>query len=206
MWPDWRGETAVIVATGPSASSAPLLEAKGRARVIVIKSSWLLAPWADALYGCDRGWWIENRGAPKFKGLKFSPSPTVCKVCKDVTLVRLVAKAQILTHEIGKVGCGRHSGGGHSGFHAINLAVQFGAKRIVLVGLDMTANQNAMHWHKELQTGRRVDPKGMRECREAMDGCAPQFAALGVQVINVSPVSELKAYPRMGLIEAISLQ
>lgn len=201
-WPDWKNETAVIVATGPSASSAPSIKAKGLAHFIVIKSSWRLAPWADVLYGCDKGWWIENRGVPQFKGLKICPSPTVCKVYRDVALIRLVARAEILIRQMGTIGCGLRTGGGHSGFHAINLAVQFGAKRIVLVGFDMQLDRGA-HWHADT-VQRRKDDKGMAECRDALDGCAPQFAALGIEVINASPVSALKAYPKMGLMEAIA--
>lgn len=201
-WLDWSGETAVIVATGPSAKDAPLIEAKGIAqvRMIAVKASWELAPWADVLYGCDKGWWIENRGVPKFKGLKASASPTVCKVYQDIRLVRLVSRAEILTGEIGRIGCGLRSGGGHSGFHAINLAVQFGAKRIVLVGFDMRIDLGS-HWHGA--KARRKNASEMQECRCALDGCASQFASLGVDVINASPVSALKAYPKMGLMEAI---
>jgi hypothetical protein len=46
--------------------------AKGRAKVIAINNSWRLAPWADALYGCDYTWWHANRGVPEFAGLKIS--------------------------------------------------------------------------------------------------------------------------------------
>lgn len=203
-WPDWQGATAVIVATGPSAKDARLREIKGRARIIAIKSSWHLAPWADVLYGCDRGWWIDQRGVPQFKGMKISASPTVSKVYKDIKLISLVTREKILTDEVGKVGCGLRTGGGHSGFHAINLAVQFGAKRIILVGLDMRLDKGA-HWHAHVSgTRRRLDAKIMEECRQALDRCAPQFAALGVEVINASPVSALCAYPKRDLLEALN--
>jgi hypothetical protein len=69
MWPNWAGETAVIVGTGPSAKDAPLELARGRAKVFVIKGSYKLAPWADALYGLDQGWWIAHQGVPQFQGL-----------------------------------------------------------------------------------------------------------------------------------------
>jgi hypothetical protein len=72
-WPDWTGETAIIIGTGPSATECDLAAVEGRARVFAIKSSWRLAPFADALYGLDKGWWVANRGVPQFKGWKFSP-------------------------------------------------------------------------------------------------------------------------------------
>lgn len=201
-WPDWSGETCVIVATGPSAC-VPLEEAKGKARVIAIKTSWKLAPWADALYGCDKPWWMANQGVPEFRGLKFSPSPTASKLYPAVTLVKLVPKAEILTGEIGRIGCGLRSGGGHSGFQALNLAVQFGVRRIILVGFDMTLDRGE-HWHPHaVGTKAKKDRKGMTECRVALDQCAPQLSRLGVEVINAAPQSALVNYPKMDFRDAI---
>lgn len=184
-WPDWRGQTAVIVATGPSIHDEKFAEAKGLARFIAIKKSWHLVPWADVLYGSDRGWWFTNEGAKEFKGLKVSASPAVATRYRDVRHVRLVKGVRIIEAPIGTVGCGAISGGGHSGFHAINLAVQFGARKIVIVGFDMTSALRAP-WCKE------------------MDACAEQFKALGVTVINASLDSLLKSYEKRGLLEAIA--
>lgn len=184
-WPDWRGQTAVIVATGPSIVDEKFAQAKGLARFIVIKKSWHLVPWADVLYGSDRGWWFANEGVKEFRGLKISASPAVSTRYRDVRHVRLVKGTKIIETPIGTVGCGARSGGGHSGFHAINLAVQFGSRKIVIAGFDMTAALRAP-WCKE------------------MDACAEQFRAMGVQVINVSPASLLKNYEKRGLMEAIA--
>jgi hypothetical protein len=200
-WPDWHGETAIIVATGPSATDFDLAEAQGKARFIVIKSSWRLAPWADALYGCDRGWWLANAGAPWFHGLKITASPTVAKVYPEVRRIKLVARAEILTEEMARIGCGLRTGGGHSGFHAINLAVQFGAKRIILVGMDMIGHR---HWHDAENFAIRRDEKQMRECREALDGCAPQLERLGIRVLNTSMDSALRNYPKVTVGEALA--
>lgn len=202
-WPDWTGATCVIVATGPSAAGVPLEAAQGKSKVIAIKTSWQLAPWADALYGCDKPWWIAHQGVPQFKGRKFSPSPTVSKVYPDVMLVRLVPRAQIITGEIGRIGCGLRTGGGHSGFQAINLAVQFGARRIVLVGFDMSLSRGA-HWHAHAQgTRQRKDAKGMAECRVALDDCAKQLSDMGVEVINAAPESALVNYRKMNFLDAV---
>lgn len=204
-WPNWAGDTCVIVATGPSARGVPLDAAKGKVRVIAIKESWKLAPWCDVLYGCDKPWWIANHGVPSFRGLKFSPSPTVAKVY-GATLVRLVPRAEILTGELGRIGCGLRTGGGHSGFHAINLAVQFGVRRIILVGFDMTL-VNGDHWHPYAQgTRQRRDPKVMTESRIALDACSSQLSALGVEIINASAGSALVSYPKMDFLDAIGWQ
>lgn len=206
-WPDWAGQAAVIVGTGPSATAEPLEQMRGLCRFVVIKSSWELAPWADVLYGIDLGWWIANQGVAQFKGLKVSPSPTVCKAFKGVRQVKLRPRAHILIdqydeHGLLILGCGLRSGGGHSGFQAINLAVQFGAKRIVLVGFDMTLAHGA-HWHQEGRGVARADAGRIATWREEMDACAPLFESLGVTVINAAMESALTQYQKLPLTEAI---
>lgn len=202
MWPDWSYQTAVIIGTGPSAKDAPLDLANGIARGIAVKGSWRLAPWISAVYGLDTGWWLSNRGAVDFRGLKFSPSPTACRVFK-LTQVRLKAKAEILTGETGTLGCGLKTGGGHSGFQAINLAIQFGAKKIILVGFDMTL-ANGAHWDGN-QTGvAKPDAGRVESWRVALDGCAEQFKSLGVEVVVVG-TSALMAFPKMLLAEALGV-
>lgn len=117
--------------------------------------------------------------------------------------MQLTNSARILTDQIGKIGCGLRTGGGHSGFHAINLAVQFGARRIVLVGFDMRVD-NGAHWHPHAEgTARRIDAKVMNECRAALDECATQLESAGVEVLNASAISALTAYKKVGLREAI---
>jgi hypothetical protein len=196
-WPDWSGETAVIVGTGPSAAKIE----PGSFRSIVIKSSWRLLPTADVLYALDVGWWLANQGAPKFKGMKVSPSPTACRVYK-LRKVSLKPRAEILTGEIGVLGCGLRTGGGFSGFQAINLAIQFGAKKIVLVGFDM----NGGHWSPDQRGVGKPDAARTASWRVALDACAPQFKSLGVEVINTGEHSALTAYPKMSLAEALGVR
>lgn len=200
-WPAWRGETVVVVGTGPSAAECDLEAIKGRARVFVIKSTWRLAPWADALYGIDKGWWIANQGVPQFRGLKFSPSPTAARAF-GLCQIKLKARAEILIRETGVIGCGLKTGGGHSGFQAINLSVQFGASRILLVGFDMTL-ANGAHWSADYNGVAKPDDGRVKAWREAMDECAPQFQELGIEVVNCTMGSALKAYPKRPLAEAV---
>jgi len=195
-WPDWSRDTAVIVATGPSARDEPLDDLEGRCRIIAIKSSWKLVPFADVLYAMDRDWWIANRGAWDFPGLRVSPSPAACNVYK-AQRVTLKTGARILTGETGVIGSGLAKGGGHSGFQALNLAVQFGARRILLVGYDMTL-KNGVHWHNETSDA-KPDIKRTESWRKEMDDCAHQFDELGVEVINCAMKSALRNYRKQSL-------
>lgn len=163
-WPDWRGESVVIVATGPSAIDARSELVTERCRIIAIKGAWHLCPWADVLYGSDRAWWVDRKGVPEFTGLKITASPAAAKLC-GLRSVQLELTEQILRDEIGVVGCGSRRGGGHSGFHALNLAVQFGAERIALVGMDMSNGHSDTEIH-----------------RVALDVAIKQLASEGVAV------------------------
>lgn len=105
----------------------------------MIRDAWRLASdWTDVVYGSDRPWWMKQNGLPEFGGLKLTGSPYVAQMFADVHAIRVIKSEEILLRETGVVGCGSRHGGGHSGFHALNLAVQFHANPIMLLGFDMT--------------------------------------------------------------------
>jgi hypothetical protein len=93
--------------------------------------------------------------------------------------------------------------GGNSGFQAINLAVQCGATKLILVGFDMRLDRG-IHWHGR-HCGGLNNPNGanIARWRFIIDGSAPRLAELGVSVINASAVSALEAFPKMSLTEAL---
>lgn len=96
------------------------------------------------------------------------------------------------------IGCG-----GNSGFQAINLAIQFGAKRLLLVGMDFRVDLG-IHWHgRHPQTLNNPRPASVDSWRRALEGQAEAIKAMGVEVVNCSPVSTLTAFPKMTLREAL---
>jgi hypothetical protein len=93
--------------------------------------------------------------------------------------------------------------GGNSGFHAINLAVQFGVSKIILIGFDMRIDQG-LHWHGKHERGLNNPTKSnVKRWRNCVDGAAATLTSMGITVINASPVSALRNYPKMDLIEAL---
>jgi hypothetical protein len=201
-WPDWRDEIIACIASGPSAKKAGVELLRGRAKVIAINESWQLCPWADALYGCDGKWWSWRGGVPKFYGLKIWADPAGCdhlyKDIKKIT-IRDNKSDELLMDKLGHVGAG-----GNSGFQCLNLAAQFGGKRILLVGFDMRVDLGE-HWH-----ARHYPPlsnphpnDNLPRWRRAIDGAHERLKQAGIEVINCSPVSMLKAYPKMTIAEAL---
>lgn len=93
--------------------------------------------------------------------------------------------------------------GGNSGFHAINLAMQFGCARIILVGYDMTLT-HGNHWHPD-HKGELTNPTigNVNRWRNAVDNIAPVARHYDIEIINCSDISSLRNYPKMKLEDAL---
>ncbi len=185
---DWTGESVAIVASGPSTKKVSYALLEGRIKTIAVKENIDICPWAEVLYGCDRAYWRNCQGKPDYKGLKISYSPPTT----DIHAIKIdEPNDQILTAEPGKIGSG-----GNSGFQALNIAVQFGATRILLVGFDMSS-QHDVHWFGRSNGDGRTNPGeyNFKRWRIAFNRAAVQLQALGVKVLNASPCTSLTCFP-----------
>ena len=199
-WPDWHGEACALVASGPTAKKSNIAVLRDRARVIAINESYQLCPWADALYACDGEWWTLKNGVPEFHGLKITQDPKACAKYPDVRRVDVDRYSnEIKLHERGHLGAG-----GNGGFQALNLAVQFGATKILLIGYDMRVDLGE-HWHKrhQMPLSNPHPNDNLPRWRRALDGAAKVLKMLDVEVVNCSPVSMLTAYRKMTVEEAL---
>lgn len=197
-WLDWRGRTVALVASGPSARRADAEKLKGRMPVFAVKQGVDLCPWADVVYGCDGHWWRYRLGLPQFKGLKLRWADNNCPdypdvhgfTIKDNTLDRL------LLDEPGVIGSGRNSG-----FQALNIALQFGARRILLVGFDMAGEH--FYGRNNWAMARNPDEYNFQKWRAAFSLAARDLQQMGIEVVNVSTQSALKCFPKMPLDRAL---
>lgn len=101
------------------------------------------------------------------------------------------------------LGPGHDVASANSGFTAINLAIRFGAERLLLVGFDVRVDRG-LHWHG-VHDRRLNNPDEDRTARwrRILDDAALHLAAAGVEVINCSPISALTAYPKLTLEAAL---
>jgi hypothetical protein len=191
--PEWTGETAFILAGGPSLIGFRAEQLRGH-RVIAINGSFRLAPWADALYFCDASWWRANSQSVNeiFDGRYIV---TIADVNGGVRRLRATGETG-LEDDPGalRTGC-------NSGFQAINLAYHFGAKRIVLLGYDMQCAAGRTHWHGGYK-GQSAD-RFQRLLKTAMlpkfDSLVAPLAAAGVEIVNATPDSALTCWPSASL-------
>jgi len=205
-WPDLGGRTVAILASGPSITKEQCDVARGRGwYAIAINETWRIAQWAPALYGCDWQWWRSCRPlAGDYTGLRILGS-----------LPNTTAKRPHLAHDMRwqepllryvpvTAGCsrmiwsGRNIGAGsNSAFQAANLAARWGAKRIILLGVDCHSPNR--HWHGNHTFVEAPHQKHslMKTWLRAWETAVEDFAARGIECINCSPSSALRAFPVM---------
>lgn len=200
-WPDWRGSACAIIAPGPSAKQANVLALRRHVPVIAIKECAIdLVPWADVVYGCDAAWWRHRRGLPAFKGLKITWASDTVTLQADIKTIAIRENPKpaapenkyvniIITDEIGVIGSGHNSG-----FQALNLAVQFGADRVLLVGFDMRGD----HYYGRNNWIGAGNPDQFQfdRCIRSFTANAPLLRELRVDVVNASPTSALTCFRR----------
>lgn len=194
---EWEHETCFILGGGPSLRGFDAGVLAGRGRVIAINNAYLLAPWADVLFYCDRSWWQAHRAEALrvFRGryrVSIGTSEDGTLLLRSTGVEGLERRPDSLKH------------GGNSGYLAIGLAYHFGASRIVLLGYDMHTNGTETHWHPG-------HPNWTPESQaKALAGYVPHFASLvtplkaaGVEILNATPGSALMCFPFAPLAEIL---
>jgi len=194
----WEGETAVCLASGPSLCADDAEYCRGRARVIAVKDAVQLAPWADVLYGTghdtSRWWDVHGPTLKAFAGARYTLDHTAAKWA---LVLAMTGDRGLETEPYGL----RH--GHHSGYAAVNLAVLYGARRIVLVGYDTGHSPHGDKYFFGNRPDRQVSSPFGR-FMEAFESIVQPLADLGIEVINASRVSALEMFPRMTLQEALA--
>lgn len=191
----WPGATVVCVAAGPSLTAADVDLVRGRARVIAVNKSVILAPWADAFFAADgRMWTWEADRLEAFAGLKFSLELTAASKAAGCVLLRNRGIWGLSTDP------GAICNGRNSGYGAINLAVLLGAVRIILLGYDCGPGPDGQtHWHGDHPHGAGPTDLIFRSWRAAYRTLPEPLAAAGVTVQNASRATAIDVFPRVAL-------
>lgn len=185
---------------------------KGKFKVLAIKENIDLVPWADAIYGCDAAWWRHRLHTPvvrDFKGPKVCWSGNGLGIQDGVLQVNLAPAKQgtgLFYSEDLDFGTGRIGGGGNSGFQALNLAINWGARKIVLIGYDMH-DLYGKHWYgtNRWPLANNPDSSCFNRWKPAFDRAALACEAKGIQVLNASKGSALNCFKKVSLEEAVKI-
>lgn len=185
-----QGGTVVCLGSGPSLSKADVEWAHSRgAAIIAVNDAYLFAPFALALMASDGAWWIHKK--PEFSGLRFSLDPAAARV-KDVIVLKNTGTDGIETDPAGL------KTGHNSGAAAVNLAVHFGAKRIILLGYDMDADKKRTHFFGHHKFPLR-DSSPYQLFRDTFKKQVAPLQQLGIQVVNCSRRTALHCFPERPL-------
>lgn len=196
----WPGSTIVCIASGPSVTleDCELVRA-WRAeglhhRVIVINTTYQLAPWADLLYACDERWWsmYYEHVCASFAGQLWTQDSGSASRLKLLKHVRSEARAGL-----SKIPGVVHDGE-NSGYQAVGLAYMTGAKRIILLGYDMQDHGIKMHWHGDHPKHLKAFPR--YECWiRNFKTLADDLRKMNVDVVNATRRTALKCFPQLPL-------
>lgn len=85
--------------------------------------------------------------------------------------------------------------GGNSGFQALNLAAQFGARRILLIGFDMHLG-SGVHWYGRNAWRGANNPvtTNLMRWRDGFTSQAAVLKRMGIEVVNASADSALRCF------------
>jgi hypothetical protein len=194
----WNDATCFILGGGPSLVKIDVSRLQDK-RVIAVNAAYRLAPWADVCWFGDgrfHDWnMVELMG---FKGLKFTCADRQ-KWSPGIIQIQRSGRKMFGIDISDKCVAWNRS----SGASAINLAVNLGAKRIVLLGYDMKLVDGKHNWHNYHQA---VAPKDVYVNRflEAFPHIKRALDDLGIECYNVSEDSALTDFPFITIDEALS--
>lgn len=127
----------------------------------------------------------------------------MCALFPDVKKVDLVPTPTGYVREMLNDTPGVIGWGSNSGFQAVNLAVQFGVKAVLLAGFDMHAKNGVHFFGKHERPLHNPTEQTLQGWAACFDRAAGQLEGWGVRVINLSKDSALTAYPKMTFMEAL---
>jgi hypothetical protein len=193
----WAGETVVCLATGPSLCAEDVEYCRGKARVIAVNDAYRLAPWADALYAADASWWHRHDGVPSFPGPKWSIAhrgwDRFVERFPDVQRLRNAGARGISTDPTAI------NTGQNSGYQAVNLAVLYGASRIVLLGYDMGYRDTGHKHFFGNHPGALNQQPPFHAFIDLFTSAVAPLKALGIEIVNCSRVTRLGCFTKAPL-------
>lgn len=189
-----------VCASGPSMTRVDAERAHDRSLTIVINETWKLLPCADYLYAADADWWVDRApSADEFRGARLSQ--TVGWRERSVDPPPFKYKL-IHGHAPPCKTTGTIYSGSNSSFQAMQIAILMGARRVVLLGLDLSVGPDGQsHWHGDYD-----DPKFNRASPYSL--FAERFSRFAnlyggpCEIVNASRQTALTCFPRVSIEEA----
>jgi hypothetical protein len=198
----FEGAKVFICAGGPSLSGFRFDRLAGK-RVIAINRALEFVPGAEVLWWSDARFWRNNRTAISAHRARYKAT---CQIGYqgDEVLPPWVTQYRFtgVSGFDADPRCLRH--GNNSSYAAIHLAAHLGARKIVLLGVDMRhgpAGETHFHGGHGLEHQEETLEKLMLPF---FDSLAVPLAERGIEVLNASRDSSLTLWPRCSIDEGLA--
>lgn len=196
----------IVIAGGPSLNDSQIEQLTlypENLFIVGVNNAFEICAFLNVLYAADDGWWKHHADrVPQYMD-RFStwdgsstdkpPFP----IDERINYLKGVPGYGFATNTDELVL------GGHGGHHAIQIAMHYGCRRILLLGLDMRRLDGKAHWfgdYKDDQFNRRINYDGYLPM---MNAGAKQAAKRGVEIVNCSSRSALTCFPKQPLRKAL---
>lgn len=177
----WEGSTVVCIASGPSLTKEDCAAVeRSRLRAIAANTSWKRAQFADILFAADQAWWQQN--------IHEKPTPAQWWTCSHAAAKEFDQLHLYVTREPHR----------NSGARSIDLALDLGAARILLLGFDCSL-VDGVHWHGPHERTMNPDDQTLVKWRQDFDQVAERCERASVPVVNCSRKTALTCFPRAPL-------
>lgn len=185
---EWSGERCFIIAGGSSVRRQVDLIRRLRGRIIAIKQAVELRPDADVMFVAGRDDpKVCKPYYPKYRGPRI-----ICRAHHPGFPKRTLFLQRTENGAYSRTST--HVGGLDAGASAINLAALFGAKEIILIGMDMTGGRWVARHHLPVIPQRHFDMH-----LENIATLAPELERDGIRVVNCSPISVIPWFVKLPL-------
>ncbi|MEE9356510.1 MAG: hypothetical protein V3U75_13045 [Methylococcaceae bacterium] len=175
--------------------------------VIGINNAYQIGNWIDVLFFGDCAWYrVHRKRIAGFPGLKVTCCKRFTKKAKEeMEGIKHLSKDSSHRHGISS-NKSRVSWNANSGSAAINMAIHFGVKRIILLGFDMSLEDNKVsHWHgSHGNPGEKRKPPPFNRHLRGFPAIAQDAKKLGVEIINASSNSSIQNFKKMTMQEILA--
>lgn len=198
----FEGQTCAVVAGGPSLQGFDWERLRG-VPLVAINRALEVLPFAPVLWWSDSRFWRMHRAAIEAHAAIWKATCQINYIPED-NVPGVVTQYRFTGHSGFDDNRKNLRSGNNSAYACIHLLAHLGARKIVLLGVDMRHGAGGRtHFH---------DGHGLLHQEETMtrlmvpffDTLAAPLAERGIEVINASPQSALTTWPRCSLDEGIA--
>ena len=168
---------------------------------IGVNHAFLIGNWIDVFYFSDTAMWDNEQLTEQmmeFRGLRITNNAVYTDEMYDQTGLKYVKRSEKkrygLTDEKDAV-CFNNN----TGLSAIDLAYHFGAKRIILLGFDMTIGPLNSHIHNiNTRLSRGEDPtRSFKRHMLSVGNIWKDARDNGIEILNASQISKIPVFPKV---------